>query len=113
MIYKLGGIQDMYKLPKVDSATYERLLGLCAVLTTSYGDERDIDNDDGGFVIYVEPGTPIEDVKDIFDYEAHTPECISNDEGICMISYILNNEYAVIIVMAREDIPKSILEELE
>lgn len=114
MVHKLGSTRDMSIIPKVDEDIYCKLHILCSVFDTFYNSDRDIDNDDGGFVLYTEPGTSSEELRAYFDYSKHIPECISyeDDSDICTVSYILNNEFTVVIVIHRKDIPKEILEEL-
>ena len=52
MVYKLGNLKDLESLPPMDKITYGVLWEFTSVLTNEYGENRDIDNDDGGFVLY-------------------------------------------------------------
>ena len=115
MVYKLGSTRDMSIISHIDEDIYHKLHTLCSVFDVFYKTDRDIDNDDGGFVIYAEPGTSIEDIKACFDYSKHIPECISYEDNsdLCTVSYILNNEFTVILVLSKEDVPVEILKELE
>ena len=63
MIHKLGNICDVAKLKHINVSVKETLLDYTSVLTNLYGEERDIDNDDGGYVLYCEKGTLPEDIK--------------------------------------------------
>ena len=115
MVYKLGSTYDMSILPKVNEYIYCKLNTLCSVFDIFYDKHRDIDNDDGGFVVYADRGTSAEDIKNCFDYSKHIPECISYEDNsdLCTVSYILNNEFTVILVLSKEDVPVEILKELE
>jgi hypothetical protein len=84
------------------------------VLTNFYGEDRDIDNDDGGYVLYCEKGTLPEDIKSFFDYSENVLECVNKITNTDFFSatYILNNEFAVILVIHSDDIPDEIRKEL-
>ena len=108
MIYKLGNITDLTHLPPLDETTYDMLYEFTRVLTDEYGADRDIDHDDGGYVLYAEPGTSSSQLKEGFDYTRHTIEYVNRKDSLCAAMYILHNEYAVVIVMAIADAPVEI-----
>ena len=74
MVYKLGNYKDMESLPPLDEKTEEILYIYTSTLTYQYGEERNIDEDDGGIVFYAPPGTDCEEIKAYFDYTKHTSE---------------------------------------
>ena len=49
MIYKIGNVSDLSKIPIVDDKVKEILYHFARVLTTEYGEGRNIDTDDGGY----------------------------------------------------------------
>lgn len=51
MVYKLGNLKDLKSLPAMDKVTYGTLFELVSVLSYEYGEDRNIDNDDGGYVL--------------------------------------------------------------
>ena len=114
MIHKLGNICDVAKLKHINVSVKEALLDYTSVLTNFYGEDRDIDNDDGGYVLYCEKSTLPEDIKAFFDYSENVLECASDITNTDYFSatYILNNEFAVILVMHSDDIPDEIRKEL-
>ena len=63
MIYKLGNDKDMDALPPLDGKTEEIIYVYTSTLTYQYGEERNVDEDDGGVVFYVPPGTDREELK--------------------------------------------------
>lgn len=81
------------------------------VLTTLYGENRDVVNDDGGFVLCVEQGTEPENIKALFDYSVYIPEYVNVDRNL-FLQYILNNEYVVVIVMSLDDAPYEFRKEI-
>ena len=117
MVYKLGNVTDLESLPPMDEVTYGTLFEFTSVLTNEYGADRNIDQDDGGFVLYATPGTDAEEVKAMFDYSAHTIEYVNRtlqaEPPICSALYILNNDFTVVIVMSISDSPKEITDNFE
>ncbi len=117
MVYKSGNVSDLLKLNSVDDTTYNVLYELTSVLTNEYGKDRNIDEDDGGYVLYATPGTKAEEIKAFFDYSAHEIEYVNRflkaQPPICTAFYILNNEFVVTIVVSIEDAYKEIIENFE
>ena len=117
MIYKLGNVTDLESLPMLDPRTYANLYELTSILSSEYGDQRDIDHDDGGYVLFVPPGTDPEEVKAVFDYSAHPVEYVNRtfraEPPICTAFFLLNNEFTVTIVMSITDAPAEIAEAFE
>ena len=113
MIYKLGNISDLSMLPPTDHITWHNLYELTSVLTNEYGYDRNIDSDDGGYVLYAPPGSNVEEIKAFFDYSKHTVEYVNRHDGICCAFYILGNEFAVTIVLSIADAPSEITEAFE
>ena len=111
MVYKLGNYKDMKSLPPLDEKTEEILYVYTSTLTYQYGEERNIQEDDGGYVLYAPPGTDCEEIKAYFDYTKHTPEYADRYGSICAAMYVLHNEYAVVIVMSITDAPVEITKE--
>ncbi len=111
MVYKLGNYRDMESLPSLDSTTEDILYSYTSVLSYEYGEERNVDTDDGGYVLYALPGTNSEELKAYFDYTKHTPEYVDKYGSICVAMYIIHNEYAVVIVMSIADAPEEITKE--
>lgn len=111
MVYKLGNDKDMDTLPPLDGKTEEIIYVYTSTLTYQYGEERNIDEDDGGVVFYAPPGTDCEEIKSYFDYTKHTPEYVDRYGSICVAMYITHNEYAVVIIMSIADAPDEIIKE--
>ena len=113
MIYKIGNIADMKNLPPLEK-NFEIFLTNCAKsLTAIYGADRNVDNDDGGYLLYVEKDTPHDEIKKYFDYATHTLEYANVFYEVACATYLLNNEFAVTLVMNVTDIPDEIKKEIE
>lgn len=113
MIYKIGTIADLNSLPLLDDTTLELLYHHASVLTTEYGANRNVDEDDGGFVLFAPPGTSNKDIKAFFDISEHTLEYVNTYGSLCEAVYLTNNDFAVVIVMSIADAPTEIRNEID
>ena len=105
MVYMIGRKRDMDTLPLMDEKIRQNIADFVDVLDYNYGADRDIYNNDGGYVIYVSKGTSLHEVKSVFDYTAHTIEYAEYNPPVSVAMYLLNNEFSVILVMHAEDTP--------
>ena len=116
MVYKIGNIRDMAFLPLKDEEVRNVIYQQVRILSDEYGEYRDVDKDDGGYIIYIEPGTDMQNAKKYFEYSKATPEQVDVVEtSTCKLYatfYILNNEYGITVIMHEGDAPKEILEEV-
>ena len=117
MVYKLGNISDMKTLPELQDEVQKIIYDQLEILTQFYGADRDVDNDDGGYVLYADPGTSNEEIKAMFDYSQHLPEFVTlhrhTEPLTCSSLYLLHNEYGIVLLMALQDIPVEYLNEIE
>lgn len=117
MIHKLAHVRDLESIVMLDPATKKNLFEFLQTLDTEYGDSRNVEEDDGGYVLYCDPDTRPEELKALFDYSEHTLEYVNRDYNasppICCTMYLLNNEYAVVIVMSIADAPEEITDAFE
>ena len=112
MIYKIGNVSDLEKLPIADGKAKEILYHFAKVLTTEYGEDRNVDTDDGGYILYALTGTTAEEVNAYFDYTHNVLEYGEVFESVCYAVYIISSDYGVVLVMSTKDIPKEILKEI-
>lgn len=112
MIYKLSHISDLDDIEISDTVLYERIRKYLTILDTEYGTDRDVDEDDGGYILYCERGTRHIELLGWYDYEQdmcdYTQEIAGT--GYCYSTFILNNEYAVMIMPSIDDAPKELLD---
>ena len=113
MVYKIGNLADLARLPSVDDATMALLYHHARTLSAEYGENRNVNESDGGFVLYVEPGTNINDLKAFFDISKHTVEYVNTYGSLCEAYYLLNNDFAVVIIMSIFDAPTEIRNEID
>lgn len=107
MIHKLAHMSDITGLelsPKLEAVIKDYL----DTYDTLYGEDRDVENDDGGYILYCDKGTSPMDVRMQFDYTEETCEYTQRIEGTEYMQalFILNNEYVVFIIMTEADMPK-------
>ena len=112
MVYKIGNITDLATIPITDGKTFELLYHYARVLTSEYGQERNINEDDGGYILYAAPGTNTEDIKAYFDYTKHCAEAVDRFGNLLAATYILHNEFAVTIILSVKDAPTEIINEI-
>lgn len=117
MVHKLAHVRDLESLAIPDPVVEKNLLEFLQTLDNEYGTTRNVEEDDGGYVLYCDPGTSPDDLKALFDYSERTLEYVNRDYNasppICCAMYLLNNEYAVVIVMSIADAPEEITEAFE
>ena len=113
MVYKIGNIPDLESIAITDANAYALLSQYARLLSYEYGEDRNIDTDDGGYVLYATPGTNSEEIKAYFDYTKHTVESADRFGSLVVAMYILHNEYVVLIVMSEGDAPTEIIKEID
>ncbi len=112
MVYKIGNVSDLERIPIPDRATYDLLYHYARVLTDEYGKDRNVDEDDGGYVLYCPSGTSMEEIKACFDHTKHCAEMVDSFGELLAATYILHNEFAVTIILSAEDAPIELIKEI-
>lgn len=113
MVYKIGNISDLENIPITDGKTFELLYNYAKILTHEYGQKRNVDTDDGGYILYCTKGTTAEEIKAYFDYTKHTVESVDRYGNLYSAMFVLNNEFIVNIVGVIEDISSEFVKILE
>ena len=113
MIYKIGNLTDLGSLPLMADTALEILYHHAKTLSVEYGENRNIEESDGGYVLYATPGTSNEELKACFDVSKHTPEYVNTYGSLCEAVYLLNNDFAVVTIMSIADAPTEILNEID
>ena len=113
MIYKIGNTSDLSNIPILSKDAEEPLRFYANILTETYGANRDLKKEDGGFILYATPNTSHEEIKAQFDYTKHLVEYVDVWGEVCSAVYILSNDYGIVIVVSIADAPAEILKEIE
>ena len=106
MIHKLGHVKDLDIIVIEDTALKSAIKNYLSVLDNAYGEDRDIDKDLGGYVLYGDNDTRFKDFKEFFDYTDIPPEWVNDiDSDPCYVGvlYILSSDYAVIVIISKEE----------
>ena len=112
MVYRIGNLKDTVSLPNMAQAVRSLINTQANLLCEHYGDNRDIDNDDGGVILYCPVGTTADELKEHFDYSKHLPEYVEVIDSVCHALYLTNNEYSVSVIISIGDLPDELKEEL-
>lgn len=114
MIYKLGKRNDLKMLPSsIDSVAYGMIFEFINVIVAQYSDERDVDNSDGGYVLFATESSDLEELKSYFDYSRSIPEYVNRSGDYCCAMYLLNNDYLVTVIVKIKDAPSCISDHFE
>lgn len=116
MVYKLGTMSDISKISSADEAVSKVILDNLKILDDNYGANRNIDKDDGGYILYADSGTPVDELLALFDYEQYLPEYvlpIDSNTPYCYSLYLISNDFGVVIFTAIADTSEDVLEEMK
>jgi len=113
MVYKIGSIADLESISITDDDTKKILRHYARILTNEYGADRNVDKDDGGYILYATPGIKADELKKLFDYTQNIAEFVDVQDEVCSAVYILSSDYGVVIVMSLADAPPEILKEIK
>ena len=112
MIYKIGSVADMPNVAFENDDSKEFVYHYARILTYEYGADRNIDTDDGGYILYCTSGTTAEAIKSFFDYTANCAELVHQQGDTCSALFILSSDYGVVIITSLADTPPEILKEI-
>lgn len=102
MVYKLAHASEIEGLPfEVSGRLLDNLYEFLIVLDNEYGVERDVDHDDGGYILLCSPGTGEAEIKSIFDFSQYQPEWVNSIEHqppYQAAMFFLRDDYAVVLV---------------
>ncbi len=106
MVYKLGHEAEIGRLPfRVSGKLYDNLFEFLIVLDNEYGTDRDIEQDDGGYVLFCTPGTTDSEILRYFMFLALVPEWVTDiphQPEYCASLYLLREDYAVVLIRAKD-----------
>ena len=101
MVFKLGHESEIGTLPlAVTGRLYDNLSEFLIVLDNEYGANRDVDHEDGGYVLFCTPGTTDSEIQHYFCFLGLIPEWvvdIPHQPEYCASLYFLRDEYAVVL----------------
>ena len=110
MIYKIKNVDDLLSIPMTNDETRETLYHFARVFTYEYGGNI---NCEGGYILFITHGSNAEDIKQHFDYSQNALEYGSISDDVCYATYVISDDYSIVIVSSKEDMPYKILAEIE
>ena len=69
MIYKLAHLEDVRMLPISEWSAVPIVKATLSVLDEVYGEDRNVDESDGGYLLYASKGTKPDELKAHWNYE--------------------------------------------
>lgn len=105
MVYKLGHEDEIGSLPfPVSGKLYDNLAEFLLVLDNEYGADRDVEHDDGGYVMFCTPGTTEDEIRRYFAFSGLVAEWVTDiphQPEYCASLYFLREDYAVVMIRPR------------
>ena len=109
MIYQLSHTSEMESLPfAVTGKLFDNLMEFLIVLDNEYGKDRDVEHDDGGFVLFCLPGAKGAAFDRYPELSQLSPEWVNFidcDPQYCAALYMPREDYSIVIVMPTADAP--------
>lgn len=119
MIIKVGTVKEMIAhIEDMPEEIFNKGMEICSNLDKYYGENRDIDEDDVGYAIFVESGYDMPSLKKNYDIDLENDVCEWVAEISCVptylhVVYISNNDFVVSVIIPKCIAPQSILDEIE
>ncbi|EIW19592.1 MULTISPECIES: hypothetical protein [Pelosinus] len=105
---KIAHIEEVEQLKGVSSEVVDVIREAVTILDIEYGQSRDVDHGNGGYVIIIESKDELQRLKEIhIDVKIAIPEYadkIQCNDGQIFVSILvlLNNDFGIIVVMPME-----------
>ena len=110
---KIYSLKDKSEIVKYPVEVINNLISTIALLDKNYGEERDINNDLGGYVVIVENIVDIEMLKQgkLKGLVAEYTDIIECSEGVNWTSslFLLSSDYTIVVITT-EELSKFLLE---
>lgn len=107
MVYKLAHEAEISSPPfPASGKLYDSLLEFLLVLDNEYGADRNVEQDDGGYVLFCTPGTTDNEIQRYFHFNGLISDwvtSISHDPDYCASAYFLRDDYVVILIRAENE----------
>jgi hypothetical protein len=119
MLYKFGTTKELEAIKgKIPDTLYQTALNIVKALDENYGENRDVDEEDGGFCLVLQN---VQDIQEAADWHIRldkgTHEYVNlvkcADGDYLNVLYLMNNEFGVNVFLPKDITPKILLEDLE
>lgn len=102
MVYKLGNVKDLNEVTGVRAEVLSECKKYLEILDSEYGADRDVDRDDGGYVILADSKASDDEVREVFDYTQYLCEFEKKQEAFTTRLYLVSQDYGVVIITVKE-----------
>lgn len=106
MLHIIGTQKDLQNFEGlVSNEVYQRVTTISIILDENYGSDRNIYEDDGGYICIVENDNDTEELKVLhgLDLSSMTPEyCTSLSDKWVELLVLCNNEFGISIFLSKE-----------
>ncbi|QIB27928.1 hypothetical protein [Caloranaerobacter azorensis] len=116
---KIGYEREVKNIKDLPKEVLEVVRGIVATLDTYYGENRDLDSEDGGYVLIIQSEEDIEKLEefDIYIDEEIYPEYVDRikvEEGEDWINALIlcNNEFGISLIIPISIAPEILLDEI-
>lgn len=116
---KIGHKREVKNIKDLPKEVLEVVRGIVNSLDTYYGENRDVDSEDGGYVLIIQSEEDIERLEefDIYIDEEIYPEYVDKikvEEGEDWINALIlcNNEFGISLIMPISIAPEILLNEI-
>lgn len=119
MLYKIGTVAETNKIKNnLPPEAYQEALRIAVILDDNYGADRDVDENDGGYVLIAET---VEDVAAINEryirLDSDTHEFVTlikcEDKPYISVLYLCNNDFGISVLLPQSICPQILLNDLE
>lgn len=114
---KIGHVKETENL-QLPQEVVEVIKGIAAILDAEYGENRDVDGGNGGYVIVIETKEDLEKLKEIYiDLDDVIAEyvdkiVVKDEEAYTNSLIICNNDFTISLIIPISMTPKNLLDEI-
>jgi hypothetical protein len=115
MLHKIGTVKELEKVKrKIPSDVFRKILEIVTILDREYGADRNIDENDGGFVLFADDEAGIAEAEKFVDIQKRTPEIVEQvvTEYVNTL-YVKTNEFTINLISKKTVTPKKLTDELD
>jgi len=103
MTYKIYTLKQLEEIADhIPIYIYNVIHNIVAMLDYEYGENRNVDEADGGFVVYADSQNEIDEAVKAMHLNKKIPELVDVIAGYTNTLYLKNNEYGINFIAPRE-----------
>jgi hypothetical protein len=116
-LIKAGTVKELAQFEgTIDRNVYGAALRIVTMLDETYGDERDVDNGDGGFVLIAENVQDVEGIGQryvrLYENRHEAVDVVKCEAGVYINAlFLCNNEFGINVLMPMDIAPQTLLKD--